>query len=97
MIYWIKAQTLGGAQLPVPANFKGWKGRIVRAVRVLGPYAAIELLLPGGSVIALLLWLYQRRRSEAKFQRPSAISPSRVFTEIYRVGDGAQRQVPLVA
>jgi hypothetical protein len=24
------------------------------------PYAAIGLVLPGGSVIALLLWLYQR-------------------------------------
>jgi len=31
-------------------------------VRSLGPYAAIELLLPGGSVLALLLWLYRRHR-----------------------------------
>jgi hypothetical protein len=28
-------------------------------VRSLGPYAAIGLLLPGGSLIALLLWLYR--------------------------------------
>jgi len=31
-------------------------------VREFGPYAAIELLVPGGSVIAVLLWLYRRHR-----------------------------------
>ena len=29
-------------------------------LRQLAPYAAIELLLPGGSLIALCLWLYHR-------------------------------------
>jgi hypothetical protein len=29
----------------------------------LAPYALIELVLPGGSLIALLLWLYRRRKS----------------------------------
>ena len=29
-------------------------------LRDLAPYAAIELVLPGGSVVALLLWLYRR-------------------------------------
>ena len=28
--------------------------------RAAGPYLAIELLLPGGSVIALVIWLYRR-------------------------------------
>ena len=28
----------------------------------LAPYALIELVLPGGSVMALLLWLYRRRK-----------------------------------
>ena len=28
-----------------------------------GPYAAIEILLPGGSLLALLLWLYRRHRA----------------------------------
>jgi len=32
------------------------------AVRELGPYAAIELLVPGGSVIAVLMWLYRRHK-----------------------------------
>ena len=37
--------------------------RLVSALaplRALAPYAAIELLLPGGSLIALVLWLYRR-------------------------------------
>lgn len=29
------------------------------AGRTFGPYLAIELLLPGGSLLALLLWLYR--------------------------------------
>lgn len=34
---------------------------IVRQVRSLGPYLAIELFLPGGSIVALLLWTYRHR------------------------------------
>jgi len=33
----------------------------IQALRRLGPYAAIELLLPGGSLLAIALWLYRRR------------------------------------
>ena len=36
----------------------GW---IVSQFRTLGPYLAIELILPGGSIVALLLWLYRHR------------------------------------
>ena len=37
----------------------------LEGVRQFGPYAAVELLVPGGSVIAVLLWLYRRhKRSE---------------------------------
>ena len=32
----------------------------------LGPYAAIVLFLPGGSLLAPLLWLYRRRQRLAK-------------------------------
>jgi hypothetical protein len=31
------------------------------ALRKLGPYALLEVLLPGGTVLALLLYLYRRR------------------------------------
>jgi hypothetical protein len=38
-----------------------WMTRIAAPVRELGPYAAIELILPGGSLIALSLWAIRHR------------------------------------
>lgn len=32
-------------------------------LRELAPYAAIELILPGGTILAILCWLYRRRRA----------------------------------
>jgi len=40
---------------------------MVRQFRSLGPYLAVELILPGGSIIALLLWSY-RHRADRKGQ-----------------------------
>jgi hypothetical protein len=37
--------------------------RLPALLRGIGPFAAIELLLPGGSLIAVLLWLFRRRAS----------------------------------
>jgi hypothetical protein len=37
--------------------------KAARGARELLPYAAVELLLPGGSVVAALMWLYRRRRA----------------------------------
>jgi hypothetical protein len=34
-----------------------WWKRGLALLRSAGPYAAIEILLPGGTLIALLLWL----------------------------------------
>ncbi len=34
---------------------------ILRKVRSFGPYLAIELILPGGSIVALALWAYRHR------------------------------------
>jgi hypothetical protein len=31
------------------------------SLRALGPYLLVELILPGGSLLALLLWLYNHR------------------------------------
>jgi hypothetical protein len=45
---------------------KDWGRRAVAVVvrlKALAPYAMIELVMPGGSVMALLLWLYRRRKS----------------------------------
>jgi hypothetical protein len=41
--------------------------KIWTALRAAGPYLLIEVLLPGGTLLALLLWLAQRfMRSGAK-------------------------------
>ena len=34
-----------------------------RIVRRFGPYLLLELLLPGGTILALTLYLYRRRQS----------------------------------
>jgi hypothetical protein len=44
----------------VGAGPNAWRAAAARLLRDLGPYAAIELLLPGGSLIVLLVWLYRR-------------------------------------
>ena len=40
----------------------GQLGRLRRSGAKLGPYVLLELLLPGGTLFALLLFLYQRRK-----------------------------------
>jgi len=51
-----------GTKLEMKTSMMVWLSRLVGQLRALGPYLAIELVLPGGSLIALLLWLYQRNR-----------------------------------
>jgi hypothetical protein len=41
-------------------------------LRSLGPYLAIELILPGGSIVALLLWAYRHRHAVRPSAAPSA-------------------------
>jgi hypothetical protein len=41
-------------------------------LRSLGPYLAIELILPGGSIVALLLWAYRHRSAARLAAVPSA-------------------------
>jgi hypothetical protein len=40
-----------------------WVGRIVRSVRGVGPYAAVELILPGGTLIVLLILAVRHRKA----------------------------------
>jgi hypothetical protein len=49
---------------------KRWGGcaaAVIVRLKDLAPYALIELILPGGSVMALLLWLYRRRQLRMAF------------------------------
>lgn len=48
------------AQVAACSRSAAWIGRIGAFLRQLGPYAAIEILLPGGTLLALLFWLYRR-------------------------------------
>jgi hypothetical protein len=41
---------------------------VIVRIKALAPYALIELVLPGGSVMALLLWLYRRRKHGVGFR-----------------------------
>ena len=54
-----------GKDAAVRNTMKKWGSRIVGKLRELGPYMAIELILPGGSLIALALWLYNRNHAKA--------------------------------
>jgi uncharacterized membrane protein len=49
--------------MQVLRNSLGSGATVMVRVKALAPYALIELILPGGSVMALLLWLYRRRRN----------------------------------
>lgn len=47
---------------------------VLAKLRDLAPYAVIELVLPGGSLIALVLWFYRRQRSFNE-RAPAGTSP----------------------
>jgi hypothetical protein len=48
--------------MPAPRKLSPYAAAIVAKLRVLAPYAVMELVLPGGSLMALLLWLYRRQK-----------------------------------
>jgi hypothetical protein len=39
--------------------------RLAAKLKDIAPYAALQLVVPGGSVIALLLWLYRLQKDGA--------------------------------
>ena len=41
----------------------GWLGILRRLGQKAGPYLLLEMLLPGGTLFALLLFLYRRRKT----------------------------------
>jgi hypothetical protein len=40
------------------------------ALRKYGPYLVIEALMPGGTLVALALWLYRTKRPAAPVAAP---------------------------
>ena len=57
----------------------------------LGPYLMIEILLPGGSLFALMLFLYQRRRAAAGRAAPAPVAV------LMRLGTGLMPQTAFAA
>ena len=63
-----------------------------RAGRKLGPYLLLEILMPGGTLLALLLFLYRRNRLPAGTDVPQIASTlSRVLGRIAEQGIGSCR------
>jgi hypothetical protein len=52
-------------QAAIGTSITEWLYRLVGRVGEFGPYLAIELILPGGSLLALFLWLYRRNHRKA--------------------------------
>jgi len=46
-------------------------GLLRRAAQRLGPYVLIEMLLPGGTLLALLLLVYRRWKRRSGYSRPA--------------------------
>jgi hypothetical protein len=66
-----------------------WRRLLPGPLRALGPYAVIELVLPGGSLIALLLWAFRHRIWLAERGRQTLaamLGPSQEFLATLRAG-----------
>jgi hypothetical protein len=47
---------------------RGYTTAVFARLREIAPYAALELILPGGSLMAILLWLYRRQKRTSFFR-----------------------------
>jgi hypothetical protein len=49
-------------QSAAPRTWNVHMAAVVAKLREFAPYAAMELVMPGGSLMALGLWLYRRQK-----------------------------------
>lgn len=70
------------------SSIKGWMARAVAQLKELAPYAVLELVLPGGSLIAILLWLYRRAQSTPMLGCRRAVICSYIAATNDRFGAG---------
>jgi hypothetical protein len=59
---------------PVAPKMRAYTAAVVAKLRAVAPYALIELILPGGSMMVLLLWLYRRQRKVPVFASQEILS-----------------------
>jgi hypothetical protein len=57
-------------------------GHLVSPMRKIGPYAAVALVVPGGSLIALSLWSFRRQAGSANPPRSGAVHRAIIRTTL---------------
>jgi hypothetical protein len=65
-------ESTGGRGAPCRTPPRTWSAHtaaVVAKLREFAPYAVIELVMPGGSLMALGLWLYRRQRKVSLLPR----------------------------
>lgn len=61
-----------------------WLGILRRVAQKAGPYLLVEMLMPGGTLLALLLFLYRRRKSaHAGGARRAIADAMRALTSVF--------------
>ena len=66
----------------IRSRVAAWMTRLGAILRKVGPYAAMELLLPGGTLMALIVWLYRRSGYvRAPARTPESVAYARLCME----------------
>ena len=61
-------------------------GYLRRLAQGFGPYLIIEIVMPGGTLLALLLFLYRRRKLEAVGASRVVVAVTRTFASLVDQG-----------
>lgn len=62
-----------------------------RLVQDFGPYLVLEIVMPGGTLLALWLFLYRRRKVEAAGTSRAVLAVSRTFASLVDHGLSLRR------
>jgi hypothetical protein len=61
-------------------------GLLRRVAQNFGPYLVLEIVMPGGTLLALLLFLYRRRKLEAVSASRTVLALGRVLSNFVDQG-----------
>lgn len=61
-------------------------GYLRRLAQGIGPYLMLEIVMPGGTLLALLLFLYRRRKLEAVTASRVVVTVTRTLTSLVDQG-----------
>jgi hypothetical protein len=61
-------------------------GLLRRVAQSFGPYLILEIVMPGGTLLALLLFLYRRRKIEAASASRTVLAVGRVLANFVDQG-----------